>query len=132
MPTPRGQRRLSKPAAIALTAFAAGCGSSSAIRDTAYDASGCISVSEFSANIDSQLKSKVVGYVSTVGALATIVEYAKARMAADPPSLRMATTRHMNVARVSRVLTMIGVLQSLAAHNLRRQQDFGSRAVADG
>ncbi len=77
---------------------------------------GCMSVSRFSANLDSQLQGKVVGYVSIVGP--RIVEYGVASTDADPPSRKMSTDVPINVASVSKVLTTIAVLQSLARHHL--------------
>jgi CubicO group peptidase (beta-lactamase class C family) len=53
-----------------------------------------------------------------VGALAVISKDGKARTAADPPSLAMDTDVPTNIASLSKVLTTIGVLQSLAKHNL--------------
>jgi CubicO group peptidase (beta-lactamase class C family) len=85
--------------------------------DTACDASGCISLSKFSADIDTALQGSVVGYVSLVGALPVMVKYGKARTAADAPSLAWDTDVPMNIASLSKVLTTIGVLQSLANHN---------------
>src|SRR5688572_5400315 len=86
--------------------------------DRVCDASGCISLGSFSANIKNQLETNVVGYVSTVGALAHINEYGQARTAADAPATPMKTDSPMNVASVTKLLTTIGVLQSLKAHNL--------------
>jgi CubicO group peptidase (beta-lactamase class C family) len=103
-----------------VAAVAAGCGSQDVNNalDTACNASGCISLSKFSAGIDSQLDGKVVGYVSLVGALPVMVKYGKAHTAADPPSLAMDTDIPSNVASLSKVLTTIGVLQSLAKNDL--------------
>jgi CubicO group peptidase (beta-lactamase class C family) len=84
--------------------------------DDGCDNLGCVSVSRFSANIDSQLRGKVVGYVSMVGG--KTVEYGSARTTVDPPSRKMSTEVPINVASVSKVLTTIAVLQSLAAHHL--------------
>lgn len=85
--------------------------------DTACDASGCISLSKFSANIDSALQGKVVGYVSLVGSLAIISKYGQARTAADAPALAWDTDVPMNDASLAKVLTTIAVLQALAKHN---------------
>jgi CubicO group peptidase (beta-lactamase class C family) len=84
--------------------------------DNYCDNLGCVSASRFSANLDSQLQGKVVGYVSVVGA--KTVEYGSARTDADPPSRKMAMDVPINVASVSKVLTTIAVLQSLAKHHL--------------
>ncbi len=80
------------------------------------DQLGCVSVSRFSVSLDSQLQGKVVGYVSMVGA--RTVEYGWARTDADPPNRKMSTDVPINVASVSKLLTAIGVLQSLARHHL--------------
>ena len=86
--------------------------------DTACDLSGCISLSQFSANIESALSGKVVGYVSTVGSLAIVSKDGMARTPADSPSLAMDSDIRTDIASLSKVLTTIGVLQSLKAHNL--------------
>lgn len=80
---------------------------------------GCVSTSKFSADLDSQLQGHVVGYVSLVGS--HTVEYGSARTDADPPSRKMAADVPVNVASVSKVLTAIGVLQSLGRHHLTTQ-----------
>lgn len=85
--------------------------------DTACNINGCISLSKFSANLDAALKDQTVGYVSTVGSLAIVSKSGKARTAADAPSRDMDTDLPTNVASLSKVITTIGVLQSLAAHN---------------
>ncbi|HYC91998.1 MAG TPA: serine hydrolase domain-containing protein [Thermoanaerobaculia bacterium] len=84
--------------------------------DTACNANGCISLSQFSANLDSALKGSV-GYVTTVGALAVVSKDGLARTAADAPSRPMDTGLPTNVASISKVITTIGVLRSLASHN---------------
>lgn len=101
-------------------ALAGGCNPASVdtALDTVCDGSGCISLSNFSAGIDAQLKGNVVGYVSTVGALATISREGLARTPADPPSLAMDTDIPSNIASLSKVLTTVAVLQSLVKHNL--------------
>ncbi len=86
--------------------------------DTACDLSGCISLSKFSANIETALKGNVVGYISTVGALAIISKDGAARTPADAPGLAMDSDIRTDIASLSKVLTTIGVLQSLKAHNL--------------
>lgn len=104
--------------ALLFAAVACNPGSVNNALDTACDLSGCISLSKFSANIDSQLKGNVVGYVSTVGALAIISKDGMARTAADSPSRVMDTDIPTNTASLSKVLTTIGVLRSLSNHNL--------------
>ncbi len=84
--------------------------------DTVCDPSGCISLSKFSANIDSQLNGQAVGYVSMVGVRPIIVKYGQARTSADPPALAWNTDVPMNIASLSKVLTTIAVLQALGKH----------------
>jgi hypothetical protein len=86
--------------------------------DTACDLSGCISLSQFSANIESALSGKVVGYISTVGSLAIVSQDGVARTPADSPSMPMDSDIRTDIASLSKVLTTIGALQSLEAHNL--------------
>lgn len=114
------KRRISLFGLLALLLAAVACnpGSVNNALDTACDLSGCISLSKFSANIDSQLKNNVVGYVSTVGGLAIISKDGMARTAADSPSRAMDTDIPTNIASLSKVLTTIAVLRSLAKHNL--------------
>lgn len=104
--------------ALLLAAVACNPGSVNNALDTACDLSGCISLSKFSANIDSQLKGNVVGYVSTVGALAIVSKDGMARTASDSPSRAMDTDIPTNTASLSKVLTTIGVLRSLSKNNL--------------
>ncbi len=92
--------------------------------DDFCDNLGCASISKFSANIDSQLQGKVVGYVSIVGG--KTVEYGTARTNVDPPSRKMSTEVPINVASVSKVLTTIAVLQSLARHHLTIESKIAS------
>src|SRR5262249_52722092 len=63
-------------------------------------------------------KGNVVGYVSMIGPLPIVATYGVARTAADPPAMSIDTTSRINVASVSKVLTTIGALQSIAKHNL--------------
>ncbi len=100
--------------------LAAGCSQNSVntALDTACNANGCISLSKFSANLDAALKGQVVGYASTVGSLAIVSTSGSARTAADPPERAMDTDLPTNIASLSKVITTIGVLQSLAKHNL--------------
>ncbi len=114
------KRRIQVLGLLALLLVTGGCnpGSVNNALDTACDLSGCISLSKFSANIDSQLKNNVVGYVSTVGALAIISKDGMARTAADSPSRAMDTDIPTNIASLSKVLTTLAVLRSLSNHNL--------------
>jgi len=57
------------------------------------------------------------GYVTTVGALAVVSKDGLARTAADAPSRPMDTDLPTNVASISKLITSIGVLRSLANHN---------------
>lgn len=84
--------------------------------DTACDNSGCISLKQFSANIDTALKGKVVGYISAVGSLPIISIDGQARTSADAPAHAWDTDIRINIASLSKTLTTIGVLQSLAEH----------------
>lgn len=110
-------KRLSYALALLLVA---GCSQNSVntALDTACNANGCISLSKFSANLDAALKGQVVGYASTVGSLAIVSTSGSARTAADPPTRAMDTDLPTNIASLSKVITTIGVLQSLAKHNL--------------
>jgi CubicO group peptidase (beta-lactamase class C family) len=105
-------------AAILVTTSLTACQKGSIDLDRVCDDSGCISLSKFASNIDQALAGQTVGYVSIVGALAHLKEYGQARTSADAPARAMAADLPMNMASVSKVLTTIGVLQSLAAHNL--------------
>ena len=84
---------------------------------TACDPQGCISEQKFLTNISNKLQNNVVGYVVTVGALPPIFS-GQARTSEDKPSLAMLPSDLTIVASVSKPLTAIGVLQSLASHNL--------------
>jgi CubicO group peptidase (beta-lactamase class C family) len=102
-------------AAILLGAGLAGCAQTP---DAVCDTQGCISVSKFQAAIVSALKNNAVGYVVTVGT-SPVAFGGLARTAADAnPPLAMLPDLPMNIASISKVLTTVGVLQSLAAHNL--------------
>jgi CubicO group peptidase (beta-lactamase class C family) len=106
--------------------FAAACQSTTPSKalDTACNANGCISLSQFSANLDSALKGST-GYVTTVGALAVISKDGLARTAADAPSRPMDTDLQTNVASISKLITTIGVLQSLANHDRTIDDEIG-------
>ena len=73
---------------------------------------------KFSTELDAQLSGKVAGYVSMIGPLPVVTTYGVARTSADPPALAEDTTSRINVASVSKILTTIGALQSIARHNL--------------
>jgi len=74
-------------------------------------------------NIDSQVQNKVVGYVSVVGL--KVVEYGQARTGTDAPSRKMASDVPINIASVTKTLTAIAVLQSLAKHNKTIDESAG-------
>jgi CubicO group peptidase (beta-lactamase class C family) len=105
-------------AAVVATATLTACEKGSFDLDRVCDDNGCISLSKFAGNIDQALGSQAVGYVSIVGALAHLKEYGQARTTADAPARAMEADLPMNMASVSKVLTTIGVLQSLKANNL--------------
>src|SRR5260370_34482870 len=99
---------------LGLAALVAGCAPSDII---ACDPEGCISENKLSTNIANALDNNVVGYVAHVGGLPPIFS-GQARTSTDPPSLAMLPTEFTDVASVSKTLTAIGVLQSLAKHRL--------------
>jgi len=87
--------------------------------DIICDTQGCISLSKLRSGVSSRLSGKVVGYVAYVGMSPfDFIDQGLARTNADPPNLQMFPTLSINVASVSKVLTTIGVLKSLAAHGL--------------
>ena len=88
-------------------------------RDVICDTQGCISLSKFQSGISSRLNGGVVGYVGYVGMSPfDFFDAGLARTTTDPPSLQIFLTQSINVASLSKVLTTIGVLKSLAAHGL--------------
>jgi CubicO group peptidase (beta-lactamase class C family) len=107
---------------IALLALTVGCNPNvdpNTALDTFCNNAGCVSAKKFSAAMDAQLQGKVTGYVSIVGGgLPVIVTYGDARTSTDAPARKMDTDVPINVASVSKFLTSIRVLQSMAAHNL--------------
>src|SRR5215470_11590293 len=103
---------------LTVLALLGACGSGEKDLDTVCDAAGCISLKKFSAELDAQLNGKVAGYVSMIGPLPVVATYGVARTSADPPALAADTTSRINVASVSKILTTIGALQSIARHNL--------------
>lgn len=105
-------------APVLLLAAAIGCnpGGVNTALDRYCDPSGCVSANQLSANLDAALQNKVVGYISIVGL--KVVTWGKARTSADPPSISMDTGVPLNVASISKTLTTIAVLQSLAKNNL--------------
>jgi len=92
-------------------------GSASRASDTVCDPHGCISKSKFSINLYNALNGKVVGYSIIVGRWFPYYG-GLARTAADPPKTATFNRESMNVASVSKVLTAIGVLQSLSKNGL--------------
>ncbi len=102
--------------ALTLTAVLSGCGSSPKA-DTACDSNGCISTSIFAEKIKNYISNQVTGYVLIVGQLPPITG-GYARSQADPPITEMSADLVTNIASVSKTLTTIGVLQSLANHGL--------------
>ena len=99
----------------AIVVFASG--SVSRASDTVCDRHGCISKSKFAINLNNALNGKVVGYAVLVGGWFPYYG-GLARTAADPPKTATHSGELMNVASVSKVLTAIGVLQSLSKHGL--------------
>ena len=85
--------------------------------DIACDATGCISISKLSQNITAKLHNQVVGFVSVVGDLPTVFQ-GQARTAADPPRTAMLPDLPTNVASVTKLITTIAVLKSMAKHGL--------------
>jgi hypothetical protein len=90
--------------------------------DVACDIHGCISISKFSQSISSLLANNVVGYISQVGSLPPVFA-GWARTASDAPSwspggIAMLPDLPINIASVSKILTTIAVLQSLARHGI--------------
>jgi len=102
--------------ALTLIAVLSGCGSPPKA-DTVCDSNGCISLSAFAANIKNYISNQVTGYVLIVGELSPIAG-GYARTSANPPITDMSADLVTNVASVSKTLTAIGVLQSLANHGL--------------
>lgn len=107
--------------AALLLAAATGCNPNdvNTALDRYCDASGCVSANQLSANLDAALQNKVVGYISIVGL--KVVQWGKARTSADQPSLNMDTGTPVDVASISKTLTAIAVLKSLAKNNLTIQ-----------
>jgi len=85
--------------------------------DVACDPAGCISVSKLAQNIADKLHNKVVGFVSIVGDLPSVFE-GQARTSADPPQTAMLPDLPTNVASVTKLITTIAVLKSMAKHGL--------------
>lgn len=117
---------------LGLAIIVAGCQPSDI---TACDPQGCISEAAFRNNIVNAVSGQVVGYVVTVGGLAPAFG-GLARTSADPPtntltSLGMLPTEDINVASVSKTLTAIGVLQSLAKHNISIGSSISPYIYAD-
>jgi CubicO group peptidase (beta-lactamase class C family) len=83
----------------------------------ACDPNGCISLSAFSLNIALALQGQVDGYVIHVGGVAP-VSWGQARTSADQPAMPMSQSLPTQIASVTKLLTAVGVIQSLARHNL--------------
>ena len=107
-----GRGGISVVVVLSLLALNTGCGSTPG-SDTVCDANSCVSVSRFSNNIAKELNGNAVGYVFYVGTQPGMFA-GQARTAADPPSEPMFPDLSINIASVSKVLTAVGVLQSLA------------------
>lgn len=108
-------RCLSGPALIIALALTA-CSSHQNL-DIACDSEGCISTSRFADNIRNYISNRVTGYVLIVGGLSPIAG-GFARSQANPPITEMSADLPTNTASLSKTLTAIGVLQSLAKHGL--------------
>ena len=80
-----------------------------------------MSVKAFSANLDSALKGKVLGYVSIVGgSLPVVVEYGQARSAADqPPQMKFLSSTPINMASLAKIITTVAALQSMKKHSIK-------------
>ncbi len=86
---------------------------------TVCDLLGCVSESQFLTNISKVLGANVVGYVAIVDNIAPVTGgLAQTATDASPSGTTMATTLLTNVASVGKILTTIGVLQSLASNGL--------------
>jgi hypothetical protein len=96
----------------------------------ACDPQGCISETSFLNNIVNKLSGNVTGYVVTVGGLPPVFA-GQARTSTDPPSLAMLPTENINVASVSKTLTAVGVLQSLANHGLSINSNISPYIYSD-
>jgi hypothetical protein len=102
---------------VAVAAIVSGSSAGLAKFDTVCDPQGCVSPSKFAVNIYKALNGKVVGYAINVGGFFPYYG-GWARTASDPPKTSMGGALRTNVASVSKVLTTIGVLQSLSKHSL--------------
>jgi hypothetical protein len=103
-------------AAMILT-LSLGCGSGPPNSDVVCDPNGCISLNAFSNNLASALQGRVVGYVYGIGGESWSVG-GQARTQADWPFEPMSPKLRSNIASVSKMITAIGVLQSLNRHGL--------------
>ncbi|MBV8366158.1 MAG: serine hydrolase, partial [Candidatus Eremiobacteraeota bacterium] len=93
-------------------------GNASLASDTVCDSHGCIKVSTFSTNIYNKLNKKVVGFAVLVGGWFPYYG-GWARTSSDSPKTAMGGELDTNIASVSKVLTTIGVLQSMSAHKIK-------------
>jgi Beta-lactamase len=106
---------------LGLVVLLAGVGcSSNPSPDVVCDIQDCISISALSTKLANALNGNVVGYNLFVGTAtaAPSVFSGQARTSADPPSVPMLPYLSGQIASLSKPLTTIGVLQSLANHNL--------------
>jgi len=94
---------------------------------TACDSNGCISEAKICANVSESLENPppaagvspppVVGYVCIAGGLPPVYG-GLARTASNPPMTQMSPDLVTNIASVSKTMTTVGVLKSLARHGL--------------
>jgi hypothetical protein len=114
--------------AIALVGLANGCGlppqpgevaEANVNGDTACDQNGCISVSAFAQGIANALAGQVEGYEVKVGASAALGGgFAQSKRDASPNGIAMSSSVPANIASVSKVITTIAALQTLARHQI--------------
>ncbi len=113
--------------AIGLVGLASGCGvapqPAEAVAavggDTACDQNGCISVSGFAQAIANALAGQVAGYEVKVGASAALGGgFAQSQTDAPPNGIPMSSSVPANIASVSKVITTVAALQTLARHNI--------------
>ncbi len=101
--------------ASATVTVAVTCVANISLGVTVCDLLGCISESQFLTNISNLLANNVVGYVAIVDNMAPVaVGEALTKTDSPPNGTPMAADLPTNVASVSKVVTTIGVLQSLA------------------
>lgn len=103
--------------ALLVALIAIGSANPARASDKACDHQGCISKSKFAINLYNALNGKVVGYSILVGGWFPYYG-GLSRTAANPPKQKTFAAETMNVASVTKVLTGIGVVQSLSKHGL--------------